>query len=320
MIWSRNFVVDNRVLIILAVGGSLVPVVTRNQYVLHLLILSYILGVLAASWDLMAGYTGLLSFGHQASYALGAYASAISVMYLGISPWLGLLIGGIFPSIIVLIIAYPILKTLRGTYIALMTLAFSLVVYEVIILLRSITGGLSGLWGIPSFPSIKLGALTIVFSYQDRTSYYYLALVMTIAVILLLRTFVNSRYGIFLRIIKESDAVGESIGLDTVRLKLLSLTTATFIAGVIGAFYAHYTQIITPDMGWIQTMLDILLATMLGGMGTIYGGIAGALAVTFLKEYLRIIGDLRLVLYGVILIVITIFFPGGLLKRMSNLW
>jgi branched-chain amino acid transport system permease protein len=228
-----------------------------------------------------------------------------------------MLVGGILAATIGLIIFYPILR-LRGTYIALMTLAFSLVIFEMIILLRDITGGPSGLWGIPPYSSIDLKVLAINFSYQDRTSYYYLALATMILTVSFLWTFVNSRYGIFLRIIKESDDVAESIGLDTVKYKLLAFTVSTFIAGIIGSFYAYYTQLIAPDMAWLGTMLDIVLATMLGGVGTIYGAIAGSLVVVFLKEYLRVIGDLRLVLYGIILIIITIFFPSGVLKKIIS--
>jgi len=311
----KSLIAKNLAFIILFVLGLLIPQITSDQYILHLLILSFILATLGASWDMLAGYGGLFSFGHQAFYAIGGYASAIICINYGASPWLGLLIGGVFASLASLIISYPVLK-LRGPYIALITLAFSLVVFELIIIFRDLTGGPSGLWGIPEFTSLDLGIAKITFGYADRTSYYYLAYVLMIISIVLLKIFVESKYGLRLRIIKESEEVAETLGIDTVKYKLMAVLISTFIAGYIGAFYAHYIQLLSPEVTWVSTMLDIVLATMLGGFVTIYGAVVGSVATIFLKEYLRVLEQWRLVIFGGVLILIVIAAPNGLIKEV----
>jgi len=295
--------------------GLLIPLITSDQYILHVLILSFILATLGASWDMLAGYGGLFSFGHQAFYAIGGYISAIICIHYGVSPWLGLLIGGLSASLASLVISYPVLR-LRGPYVALVTLAFSLVTYEAIVIFRDLTGGPSGLWGIPSFTPINLGIIRITFEYTNRISYYYLAYTLLLISLVLLKIFVESKYGLRLRVIKESEEVAETLGIDTVKYKLVAILISAFISGCIGAFYAHYVQLLSPEIAWVSTMLDIVLATMLGGFMTIYGAVAGSLVVSFLKEYFRIIGQLRLVIYGLILALIIIMTPSGLLKEI----
>jgi branched-chain amino acid transport system permease protein len=310
----RDLVIKNWIFIIILLG-LLIPLITSDQYILHILILSFILATLGASWDMLAGYGGLFSFGHQAFYAIGGYASAIICINYGISPWLGLLIGGLSALLASLVISYPVLR-LRGPYIALVTLAFSLVIYEAITIFRDLTGGPSGLWGIPTFTPIDLGIIKITFEYTNRTSYYYLAYALLIINLIFLKIFVESKYGLRLRVIKESEEVAETLGIDTIKYKLVAVLISAFISGLTGAFYAHYIQLLSPEVAWISTMLDIVLATMLGGFMTIYGAFAGSLVISFLKEYFRVIGQLRLVIYGLILILIIIATPSGLLKEM----
>jgi branched-chain amino acid transport system permease protein len=317
----RQIVKRELPLFMFAVIGILIPILIHNQYVLHILILIYILAILGMSWDLIAGYGGIFSFGHQAFYAIGAYiASILSVRY-GVSPWLGLIFGGVFATATSFVIAYPVLR-LRGPYIALVTLSFSLIVYQLLIVMREITGGPSGLWGIPTFPAIRLGPIEIVISYVDRTNFYYMTLTLTLITILALRLYVSSRYGLYLRVIKEQEEVAETIGINTTMCKLLTFLISVFFAGTAGAFYGYYIQLISPVLTWVDTMLDIVLATILGGFGTIYGALVGSALVLFLKEYLRTLGHLRLVIFGGLLLLIIIFFPKGLtfeiIKRLGK--
>jgi len=134
--------------------------------------------------------------------------------------------------------------------------------------------------------------------------------------IVLLKIFVESKYGLRLRIIKESEEVAETLGIDTVKYKLMAVLISTFIAGYIGAFYAHYIQLLSPEVTWVSTMLDIVLATMLGGFVTIYGAVVGSVATIFLKEYLRVLEQWRLVIFGGVLILIVIAAPNGLIKEV----
>ncbi|MEM3980992.1 MAG: branched-chain amino acid ABC transporter permease [Ignisphaera sp.] len=302
-------------LFVFMIIGVIIPICTSNQYLLHILILIYLLAILGASWDLIAGYGGIFSFGHQAFYAIGAYSASILSIKYGVSSWFGLVIGGFIAMILSLMIAYPTIK-LRGPYIALITLSFSLIVYELIIIFRDFTGGPSGLWGIPTFSAIKLGLIDVVFSYVERTSFYYLALMLVATTILTLRIYSTSRYGLYIRVIKESEEAAETMGINTLKHKLLAFSISSFFTGLAGAFYAYYVQLITPELTWISTMLDIVLATLIGGAGTIYGSLIGSTVVLFLKEYLRFLGHLRLVIFGIILMMIIIFTPRGLVLKV----
>ncbi len=299
----------------------LVPLVVHNPYVLHLFILSMIFALLALSWNLINGYAGIFTFGHQAFFGLGAYASALLAMRLGLSPWLTLWLGGAVAASAGLIIGLPVLRIRSVAHVAIVTLAFAEIVKILVSNLTGLTRGTMGLAGIPTLPAVG----PVNFGVADRTAYYYVAWGLLAAAMIGLNWLVNSRTGLALKAIRDSETAADSLGVSLTRYKLAAFVASAFIAGVVGAFYAHYLRILTPESAiGVHIMITILVITLVGGIGTVLGPLGGAFLVTFGLEELRVLGDYRLMVYGALLVAFVMFLPQGLarlnLPRSLSTW
>jgi branched-chain amino acid transport system permease protein len=296
----------------------ILPVFIQDPYIMNIIILSLLLAVLACSWNLICGYTGIFTFGHQAFFGIGAYVSALLSMKLGLSPWLGLLVGGIAAALIGLFIGLPCLRLRIAPYIAITTLAFSEIARIVCMNLVGLTRGELGLWGIPEFPDIPLGGdLAISFSGGDRTAYYYVILVIFLASLALIGWMMRSYIGLAFRAIRDEQDAALSLGIDTTRFKLLAFITSSFFAGVAGSFYAHYILILTPTSVFsVGLMTEVIAVTLVGGLGTFWGPVIGAFSLTVLLEYLREFGEYRFMIYGAILVATIMFMPKGVSSKL----
>ncbi len=312
---------QNVMLIVLLVALAVAPAFIGNPYLLHLFILSMIYAMLTASWNLINGYAGLFTFGHQAFFGLGAYTSALVAMHSGLSPWATLWLGGAVAALAGLAIGLPILRIRSVAHVAIVTLAFAIIVQAVISNWADLTRGSLGLSGIPAFAPLHLPLFgTLNFSATDGVSYYYVALVLLALSLIALMITINSRTGLALKALRDSEVAADSLGVDPIRYKLAAFVISSFIAGVAGAFYAHYLHILTPDSAvGVSIMITILVATLVGGIGTIFGPVLGAFLVTFGLEGLRGLGDYRLMVYGLLLILFVIFLPKGLVQLSSLL-
>jgi branched-chain amino acid transport system permease protein len=273
--------------------------------------------VLTASWNLICGYTGIFTFGHQAFFGIGAYASALLAMRVGLSPWLGLLVGGGIASLLGFFIGLPCLRLRAAPYIAIMTLAFSEIVRISCMNLVGLTRGELGLWGIPNFPNVVLPAIGIVsFGGGSRIPSYYLMLTIFAITMGAVYFLVRSPAGLALRSLRDSQEAAESLGVHVTYYKLLAFVTSAFFAGIIGSFYAHYILILTPTSVFsVGTMVEIMAMALIGGLGTFLGPVMAAFGLTMGLEYLRFLGDYRFIAYGIILVVVVLFLPEGLGKR-----
>jgi branched-chain amino acid transport system permease protein len=296
----------------------ILPVFIQDPYIMNIIILSLLLAVLACSWNLICGYTGIFTFGHQAFFGIGAYVSALLSMKLGLSPWLGLLVGGVAAALIGLFIGLPCLRLRIAPYIAITTLAFSEIARIVCMNLVGLTRGELGLWGIPEFPDIPLGGdLAISFSGGDRTAYYYVILVIFLASLVLIGWMMRSYIGLAFRAIRDEQDAALSLGIDTTRFKLLAFITSSFFAGVAGSFYAHYILILTPTSVFsVGLMTEVIAVTLVGGLGTFWGPVIGAFSLTVLLEYLREFGEYRFMIYGAILVATIMFMPKGVSSKL----
>lgn len=291
------------------------PLFVQN-YVLHLLILSLIFAILASSWNLIAGYSGIFSFGHQAFFGIGAYVSALMSMNLGISPWFGLIIGGVFAAIAGAFISLPVLRLRIVPYIAILTLGFGEITKLVTSNLVELTRGELGLSGIPAFTSIG----PISFNLANRLNVYYLVLVIFIICTFVVYRIVKGPQGLALKSIKESQDAAESLGINLTKHKLYVFVISAFIAGVAGSLFAHYVQVLTPSSAIsIDIMMQILLIVVIGGLGTIAGPLVGSFIVVMGLEYLRVLGDYRLVIYGLIIVLVIMFMPDGVVRKLSQI-
>ena len=285
---------------------------------MNIVILSLLFAVLACSWNLICGYTGIFTFGHQAFFGIGAYVSALISMKLGLSPWLGLLAGGIGAAVVGLGIGLPCLRLRVAPYIAITTLAFSEIARIVCMNLVGLTRGELGLWGIPEFPDIPLGGGWVVtFSGGDRTAYYYVILGIFFASLAFIGWMVRSYIGLAFRAIRDEQDAALSLGIDTTRFKLLAFIASSFLAGVAGSFYAHYILILTPTSVFsVGLMTEVIAVTLVGGLGTFWGPIIGAFSLTVLLEYLREFGEYRFMIYGAMLVATIMFMPRGVSSKL----
>lgn len=286
-----------------------------GNYVLHILILSLIFAILASSWNLVAGYSGIFSFGHQAFFGIGAYVSALLSMKLGISPWFGLIIGGTMASFAGAIISLPVLRLRIVPYIAILTLGFAEITKLVTSNLVELTRGELGLSGIPAFTSI--GAID--FNFANRINIYYLVLIIFFLAIFVVRKIVKGPQGLALKSMKESQDAAESLGVHLTKQKLYVFTISAFMAGIAGSIFAHYVQVLTPSsVISIDVMLQVLLIVVIGGMGTIIGPVVGSFIVVMGLEYLRFLGDYRLVVYGLVIVLVIMFMPEGMMRKVFS--
>jgi len=306
---KKQEIINRAALIFCLLIFIIFPIVIREPYLIHIIILCLMFSVLAGSWHLLIGYTGLFSYGHQAFFGIGAYVSALLAMRLGISPWLGLLIGGIVAACIGAVVAIPCLRLRAAPYIAIATLCMAEMCRIIASNLVSLTRGEMGLWGIPEFPAI--GAISFL---SDRTPYYYLILILFLLIFGIIYWILKMPLGLALQSIRESQDAAESLGVDVTRTKILVFVLSAFFTGVMGSFFAHYILILTPSSVLSPVfMVEIIAMTFVGGLGTFFGPIIGAFFITISMELLRAVGnDYRLMIYGAMLIVIMMFLPKGL--------
>lgn len=312
---------DPRLLGIVFLVLALLPVIVRNEYYLNILTICLIYATLATTWNLMVGYTGILSFGHQAFYGLGAYFSALMTIKFQLSPWLGLFLGGSFAGFLSLAIGIPCLRLRIAPYVAIATLAFSEIILVICRNWVSLTRGEMGLWGIPTYTDISIiGLFDIKFSGGAKISYYYVMLAIFIATLLFIYYQLSSKTGVALKAIREDQDAASSLGVDVTRYKLTAFITSSFFAGVTGSFYAHYLSILEPGavLG-VAEMVEVVAITLVGGIGTFIGPTLGAFTLIIGLEVLRGVADYRLMIYGATLVLLILLMPNGLLAGITNL-
>jgi len=284
------------------------------EYLVHILVIAGIYIILTLSLNLIVGYTGLPALGHAAFSCVGAYVSSLLALNLGFSPWIGLLIGACVAILVGVVIGYPCLR-LKGDYLALATFGFGVIVYSIAKNWVSLTRGPMGLPGIPRFSILG-------FSLDVLWSYLVLVTVFVLITIFVLRRVVESPFGRVLRSIREDEIASEALGKDTARYKLIVFMIGAFFAGIAGSLYAHYITFIDPSSFTVMESITILLMVIFGGMGSIWGSVAGATVLVVFPELLRFLGmpssieaPTRQMIYGLLLIILMINRPQGLLGR-----
>ena len=282
------------------------------EYFLHIFIIAGIYIILTLSLNLIVGYTGLPALGHAAFSCIGAYTSSLLALNMGISPWIGLLIGASVAAFSGVVIGYPAVR-LKGDYLALATFGLGVIVYSIAKNWVSLTRGPMGLPGIPGFSILGFGLSGI-------WSYLLLVLVFVILTIFVIKRIVNSPFGRILRSIREDEIASEALGKDTTRHKLLVFIIGAFFAGIAGSLYAHYITFIDPSSFTVMESITILLMVIFGGMGSISGSVVGAVILVVLPELLRFLGmpssiaaPMRQMIYGLLLVMLMLKRPQGIM-------
>ncbi|RLG50416.1 MAG: branched-chain amino acid ABC transporter permease [Thermoproteota archaeon] len=298
------------------------PFTIGEGYWLHVLIFAMYYAVLAQFWNLEAGYTGQFSFAYMAYSGIGAYTSALTVIHLKISPALGFLLGALVAMVAGLFLGYLTLR-MRAVYLALTTIAFSEIMRIVLTAEYWLTRGALGL----SVPPLL--------STPSKAPYFYIILGIFAASVVVVHVIVNSKYGLFIRAIREDEHAASCMGVNTVRYRVMVTTIGALFSGLVGAFYAHYVLLISPNMIVFSEMAKVICMSVVGGMETIYGPIIGAFFIQFLDEYLRTMnpvineffkrtinftakGEWRLLVFGAILLATIRLTPQGLIAPLVS--
>lgn len=284
------------------------------EYLLHILIISGIYIILTLSLNLILGYTGIPALGHIAFACVGAYTSSLLALNYGISPWIGLLIGACFASILGLVIGFPSMR-LKGDYLALATFGFGVIVYSISKNWVDLTRGPMGLPGIPKFSVLG-------FELQPVWAYLILVMVFVFITTFIINRIVDSPFGRNLRSIREDEIASLSIGKNINKYKLIVFVVGAFFAGIAGSLYAHYITFIDPSSFTVMESIAVLLMVVFGGMGNIKGSFIGALILVIFPEMLRFLGmpssiaaPLRQMIYGLLLIVLMLKRPQGVIGQ-----
>ncbi len=301
----------------------LFPLVVRDNYYQHLLILFLMWVVIGSGWNLIAGYTGQVSFGDAAFFGTGAYAAGLLSMHLGISAWWGMALGG-FAAVAIGLPFGWICFRMRGAYFALATLALNEVMRNAATIAENFTGGMVGVLIMPTFVS--------------KIPYYYVALGMAVASIVCVRVIATAKLGYYFVSIREDQDAAESLGIDTHFYKMVSLAFAAFWTGMAGTLYMNYMGFIDPSVVFSLHDISIMaiLVGIVGGVGTVYGPAVGAFVMIAVQEFFRsgffgffqglgertgikafvslsgILKEGHVLGFGILVIVVILFLPNGI--------
>lgn len=282
-----------------------------GKYSVFLLCLLAIYALVSLGLNLLMGYTGQIAAGHAGFLAIGAYFTAIvseSVQWLPCP--IILFLAGIFTGIIGFFLGIPILR-LKGFYIAMATLAFGVVVSEVILQWSSLTGGDDGF----SVPTARIAG----FAFDSDFKLFYLIIPVTIIMTILAKNLVNGYIGRAFIALRESEVAAQTIGIDLAKYKTIAFAISAFYTGVAGGLFAYLITFLSPDAFTIELSMDFIAMIVIGGMGSILGSIIGAVILTGMQQILAGLLDLQILIFGLSLIIFMIFMPGGISRMLFDL-
>jgi branched-chain amino acid transport system permease protein len=266
--------------------------------------------LLTLGLDFILGYAGQLNLGQSAFYGIGAYASTLLVIKGGVPFWPAFASAVALAGLAGMVLALFAVR-LRGHYLAIASLGFAVIVYQILLNWISLTQGPLGIYAIPPPPALAIPGLPEI-SFRNPTALFYLVAGFTLLTWFVLDQLVRSPIGETLAAIREDEISAASLGINTARWKVFAFGIGAAVAGAAGCFYAPFVGTLVPDAFFITESFTILAMLIVGGVGTLIGPVCGAILLTLLPEILRGVGDWRLVVYGVALTLVVMFMPGGL--------
>jgi branched-chain amino acid transport system permease protein len=292
-----------------------VPCFIKAPYILHVFIMLFYVAMLAVAWNILGGLTGQFSLGHAVFMAMGAYASTLLLIKFNVSPWIGMIAGGLLAGVTASIIFYPCF-VLRGPYFALATIAFG----ETFRNLFTNWGMVGKAQGI-LLPMVKRSWYN--FHFAGKLPYYYIGLGMLLVFYGCFAVLERSRLGYGFKCVREDEDTSNAIGINVVKYKLLAVFLSAGLTAVAGAFYAQYVRYVEPDLMLGGYSIEIVLPAIIGGIGTVGGPLLGAFILMPISEYLRVaLGNVipgsHLIAYAVILILIIRVKPLGLVDWLNR--
>jgi branched-chain amino acid transport system permease protein len=291
---------------------AVLPLAVTDAYWRTNLIVCALNVALAVGLDFVVGYAGQLNLGQSAFYGLGAYASTLLITKLGIPFWVAL-IGAIALSCLAGTVLALFAVRLRGHYLAIASLGFAVITYQILLNWISLTQGPLGIYAIPPPPALALPGLPAI-DFHDLGNLFYLVAAFALLSYVLVDQLVRSPIGETLTAIREDEVSAASLGISCAVWKVFAFAVSSAIAGAAGSLYASVVGTLVPDAFFMTESFTILAMVVVGGTGTLVGPVCGAILLTVLPEFLRGIGDLRLVTYGLALTLVVLFMPGGIVQ------
>lgn len=270
-----------------------------DDYKLHIVIVSLFYVMMASSWNLVAGYTGQVSFAHAAFAGIGAYVSGILATKMGIHPWIGVLCGTAAAGLFGLFLGVLCLK-MGGIYLSLTTLGFSEILHIIITNEYEVTRGTMGL---------QVPGLLDVYS---KAGYLWIMLCASIVVLVIVYYMIHSRIGLNFRAVQNDETAAASLGVDVVHIRVLAFTVSSLLAGLAGGLFGHYLLLITPQIPSLDQQFLVLSMTVIGGMGSFVGPVIGSFVLKILSEYIRAYGEYHVLAFGIVALVMARFAPQGI--------
>lgn len=279
----------------------------------HVMIMIFLYGALATAWNIIAGYCGQISLGQAVFFGIGAYTSSLLFRDVGLTPWAGMVVGVLLAVVVSQVIGYPVFR-LRGHYFAIATIAVGEIVQALIVNWDGI-GGARGVF----IPIKRPDSFANFQFHQSKAFYYYIALGLMLLALGVTRLIERSRRGYYFRAVREDQDAAAALGVNVAGEKLRALAVSAALTAMGGTFYAQYLLFIDPASVFpLSLSILICLVAVLGGVGTLWGPILGAAVLVPLQEFTRVwLGGtgkaLDLLIYGALIVAISIFQPGGLM-------
>jgi branched-chain amino acid transport system permease protein len=274
-------------------------------------------GFMGSCWNILGGFVGMLSLCHATFAGISAYISTCLFMKMGLTPWIGMVLGATCAAVMGIALTYISSKYgLKRLYFAILTLAFGEII-RLLVLNWKFVGGASGLL-IPMSKNPVLG-----FQFSEKIHYYYVILIMQVLVLVICYKLVRTKLGFYFLAIKEDEDAAEALGVNTLHYKIVGTAISAFLTGLGGVFYAQYLMYISSEVNLhINFSIEILSGPILGGIGTVFGPLVGAFALQVFSEVFRVylgrLGGIHLIAYGLILMLVIIFMPKGFVGWMKE--
>ena len=309
---------NKKTLIVLIVAIAVLPLLIKSNSFHNMLVLLLIFATLGEAWNIITGFAGQTSFGHAAFFGIGAYTSSVLLYRFNISPWIGMFVGAAAAAAVAAIISYPCFR-LKDSYFAIATLAVAEIIKQLFVSWDFVEGAT----GI-SLPILDDSLWFMQFN-SSKLPYIYIALGLFAIVIVICNYIENSKMGFYLKAIRESHEVAESIGVNTTNYKTYAMIISAALSAFAGTIYAQYILYIDPFMLFtLDISIKIVLVTVLGGIGNIYGPIIGAAILIPLTEGTRIIlggtgRGIDLMILGLLVVLVACFQPKGIIGLVEKL-
>lgn len=302
---NEVLVLPGRVAVLLFVAVLLgLPLVIDNAYLLRIMILTSIFAIFAASWDLLSGFTGQVNFGHALFFGMGAYTSAILNKSLQIAPWGSIPLGGLAAVLAGLVIGIPCLR-LKGTYLALTTLAFPIILMGIVFAFPDFTGGELGISGIERLTT-------------SRVASYYLCVGIMLIFCFIMWKITDSNIGIIFHAIREDELAVKAAGINTTRYKLMAFCLSGLFAGLAGGLYAHFMRIAGPSTLEVGLSFQVVIWSIFGGVATIWGPVGAVFFLFPLLEFFRLWPEFRMLMFALVILVFLLYMPEGIFPWLRD--